>query len=159
MKYRLLSTEELSSLETEFIHFLVANGIDAPLWEKIKANDKPRTDELIALFSDMVLDNVLQKIEFIENKRAKIVQTIRFLPDKMVCAGIVINAESDINLTQSQDIEALVKGEKSAEAKYFITENSYQQSREQDLFLLLETGFLISDERLFNALQAISSVK
>lgn len=159
MKYRVLSNEELRHLEKEFIHFLAVSGIDAPLWINIKENDTPRMLVLIEQFSDMVLEGALQRVQYIELRRPKSVQVIQCLPDKMVLAGLSIAPDSAIDLTQSSDLQDLMSGKASIQANYFISEKPYTKSREEDVFLLLETGFLITDAKLFEAFQQINQIK
>lgn len=159
MKYRVLSTEELQHLEKEFIHFLAVSGIDAPLWINIKENDTRRMLELIEQFSDMVLEGALQRVQYIELRRPKSVQVVQCLPEKMVLAGLSIVPESGIDLTQVSDLQDLISGKAATKANYFISEKPYTQSREEDIFLMLETGFLITDAKLFEAFQRINQIK
>jgi hypothetical protein len=154
MKYRSLSIEELELLEKEFVNFLAVNGIDAPLWVEIKENDTRLMLTLIEQFSDMVLEASLQKIHYAEFAAAKSLQAIHFLPEKMICAGIRLSSDSNIDLTKPEHFKQLASGEIALNAKYFVTEQPYTKSREEDIFLLLETGFSIADSKLFEVLVA-----
>ncbi|SFC17503.1 hypothetical protein SAMN05421780_103163 [Flexibacter flexilis DSM 6793] len=159
MKYRILSNEELRHLEKEFVHFLAVSGIDPPLWINIKENDTPRMLVLIEQFSEMVLEGALQRVQHIELRRPKSVQVIQCLPDKMVLAGLSIAPDSVINLTETSDLQDLIAEKTTTKANYFMSEKPYTQSREEDIFLMLETGFLITDAKLFEAFQRINQIK
>jgi hypothetical protein len=43
-KYRLLTLEELKSMEKEFVDFLVLNGIPGEDWVKLKDTDPDRAE-------------------------------------------------------------------------------------------------------------------
>ncbi len=68
MKYRRLSTDELQELEKEFVHFLVSNGIAADDWVKLKEEENDKAEALIDTFSDVVMEKVLGKVDFLEKR-------------------------------------------------------------------------------------------
>lgn len=68
MKYRLLTKEELSATENQFINFLALNGIPSDYWEKIKKNDQVRVNSLMEEFSDFIFDNILRNVDIIEHR-------------------------------------------------------------------------------------------
>ena len=63
MKYRCLTDEELKELEQEFKHFLISNNVYTEEWEKLNKKKDKRVQELVELFSDVVLDKALKNIK------------------------------------------------------------------------------------------------
>ena len=63
----MLSLTELESLRDEFIRFLVVNGIDALQWEEMKSNDPVGYGAWLEKFSDLVMDDVLTKVQYIDH--------------------------------------------------------------------------------------------
>jgi len=62
LKFRPLSAEELTELETEFKHFLVINAIYDDEWRQLAANNPSKAQEFIDLFSNIVLEKVYTKL-------------------------------------------------------------------------------------------------
>ena len=61
MRFRKLSKIELEALSEELIQFLVVQGIDDDLWRDINKKSPEKAEELVALFSDTVLQKVYSK--------------------------------------------------------------------------------------------------
>lgn len=158
MKYRRLRPDELEQLEQEFIHFLVANGIPGPDWEKIKASENEKAEELIGLFSDIIFDKTLEQVRYLEFKTPKDIKTFHCLEDKIVLNGLRVEGDTALDLTQTQDpremLQLLSAG--SAKLKLYTAQKAYQPSRKQELFKMMESGALISrDGALFNSLEEL----
>ena len=67
MKYRRLSLDELESVRDEFVTFLIANGINAEHWEELKAAEPNLTEGMILAFSDIVWEDVLSRVKYLEH--------------------------------------------------------------------------------------------
>ena len=67
MKYRCLSDEELKELEGEFKHFLISNNFYTEEWEELNKKKDKKVQELVEMFSDIVLDKALKNIRFLEH--------------------------------------------------------------------------------------------
>ena len=68
MKYARLSKEQFESLHEEFALFLATQSIDKKQWDQIKTENLTLTDELLDLFSNVVWDQSLDKITYLENR-------------------------------------------------------------------------------------------
>ena len=67
MKYARLTKEQLEEMHQEFINFLATQSITADEWEKIK-KEKPETaEEELDIFSDLIWEGVLNKVEYLEH--------------------------------------------------------------------------------------------
>lgn len=151
MKYRKLTLEELESLEKEFIDFLVINSITADDWVKIKRETPDRAEQIVELFSDFILDNVLRSIKYLVFKAEKEIYAYQCLDDKIVLVGFKTTSGRDINFREKDFLEeemlASVK-----DMKVFTTEKKYTKPREHELFEMMEKGCEISDGRFFKVL-------
>ena len=65
MKYRQLTKEQFESLHEDFARFLATQSIDAIEWNQIKKEKPKVAEEEINIFSDVVLYDVLTKINYI----------------------------------------------------------------------------------------------
>ncbi len=68
MSFRKLTEDELEELKEEFVQYLVANGVDAELWEQLKKEEPEKSDLFVQQFSNVVLQKSLEKIEYLEHR-------------------------------------------------------------------------------------------
>ncbi|MCB0630097.1 MAG: DUF6495 family protein [Saprospiraceae bacterium] len=158
MKYRRLRQDELEQLEQEFIHFLVANGVPGPDWEKIKTTDADKAEDLIALFSDIIFDKTLEQIQYLEFKSPKDIKTFHCQADKIILNGLKIDGETTLDLTITQDPQEMMRQLASSPAKLrlYTAQKEYHPNRKQELFNMMESGALISrDGALFKTLEGL----
>jgi len=148
-KYRLLTPEELTQFEEEFIQYLVVNGITADDWEKMKINQKESAEKILDLFSDVVFEQILRKALFLEIRQANYVQAIQCLGEKMI---MIVLSVTDSSIDLSKDIPTSFEG-----LNLHTGEKKYATSREEELFELIEKGYEITNGDLFKSLM-ISSI-
>ena len=67
MKYTRLTKEQLEELNQEFINFLATQSITAEEWKEIKEQKPEVAEEELDIFSDLVWEGVLSKVEYLEN--------------------------------------------------------------------------------------------
>ena len=103
MKYRRLSVEELEQLEPDFIRFLATNSIAGEDWVKMKANNPERSNELIDLFSDLIFERTLKKVEHLEFKTPNDIKLFHCMEDKIVMLGLFVEGHSNLDFTKPTD--------------------------------------------------------
>ena len=160
MKFRRLNQEELSSLEAEFIRFLASNTITAEEWKRLKSEENEKAEGLIDIFSDLVFENTLKKVEYLELKTPRDLRTFHCEAEKITMFGLLIEGETQLDLTKTLVPEQMIAQLKlsGASLKLYSGEKSYRKAREQELFDLMEQGALISrDGHLFKTLQKLKS--
>lgn len=149
-KYRMLTNDELQELEKEFIEFLVLNGIVADDWEKIKKEEKQVAENLIILFSDVVIEGSMRKIKFLEFRHRNEILMFQCLPEKIVLVGL---ESSDKSVDFSKD--ELLNLAESPDLSVYTKEKDYKESREMELFKMVQNGSMISDGSLFKKCAAL----
>lgn len=157
MKYRRLTDEELNELEKEFINFLVVNTVTADDWVKLKENDPMQAEEYIEQFSDMVLDKVLGNIKFLEHRSEKELMVFQCLEDKLVLIGLTVGSDVDVDLNNEASLTGMVLNSVVLEGKVkiFRNEKPYSKDRTDELFEMLQSGCLITDEKIFETIQGL----
>lgn len=158
MKYRRLTNEELAELETEFIRFLVSNTVTGDDWEKIKKEDPKKAEGLIEIFSDIVFDKTISKIEYLEMKTPKDLKIFQCNKDNIELMGLKIDGESELDLTHDISSEEMMVKLQSSDAKlqlYSANKKYKNENREQELFQMMQWGSLISDGKLFHLLRTL----
>ena len=159
MQYRRLTQAELNELETQFVTYLAANSITAPDWELLKSESPDKAETLIELFSDMVFDQTLETIEYLEYKEAQDIKTFHCGPEKIQMLGLFIEGHTDVDLRESMNPVEMMQRVKAANAKvtlYSMEKALPPENRKAELFRMLENGCRISrDGMLYKTLKGL----
>lgn len=153
-KYRRLSSEEFEALEKEFIDFLVLNGITAPDWQKLKDEEVEKAHQIMDSFSDVVLEGVLRKAQYVEMRSSKEVILLKTEETGFRVVALRSDDSSEMDFTKPDLMMELIN---SGKAKLSVGRNftEYRNGREMDMFEILSNGGFITDERMFNAVDQL----
>jgi succinylglutamate desuccinylase len=157
MKYRMLSAEELVPFEEDLKQFLIVNGVHGDEWEQMNRETPEKAIELVALFSDTVLQKVYEKIMFLEFRSVDSCLVFHCLSDRSLLIAIQ-HTQPDLDLSTPESIHAALTGELSR-LNFFRSEKMHQHSREEEIHRLFEQGCVPSDEAFWNALVAVVTNK
>lgn len=148
MKYRPLREDELKELEGQFILFLSAQSIPSSDWENIKRTAPKRTKELMDAFSDVVFEKVLKNVKYLEFKTPKDFKTFYCEADKINLIGLRIEGETNFDFTKDQHPQEMLAEmiQSKANLKLYHASKPYKKGREIELFDMMESGALISQE-------------
>ena len=148
MKYARLTQEQLEELHEEFINFLATQSITASEWETIK-NDKPEVaEEELDVFSDLIWEGVLSRIDYLESISAQHMHLF-WLTDKEMKLISVKVRNPDIDLTTSVGFAWFKKNWQSDYIDYLTASKAYSQDPNQDKFDLIKQGGVITRGDLF----------
>ena len=67
MKYSRLTKEQFDEMHQEFINFLATQSITAEEWQKIKTENPEVAEQELDIFSDLIWEGVLNKVEYLEH--------------------------------------------------------------------------------------------
>jgi hypothetical protein len=154
MKYKRLTSEELHALESDFINFLASAQITGPDWEKMKREENEKAIELIDVFSDVVYDKVLGKINYLEYRDAKSLNLFHFGKDKVQLIGLRVKDHSPLDLTSDAVMQQWNEAD-NASVNIIRSERDYEKEKQLEVFELLQTGCLITDDKLFKLLSSM----
>ena len=160
MEYRRLTLDELKELEPEFKRFLATHQLQPEDWENLKSEQPERVEELIDQFSDIVFDQVLGKVYYLEYRQAREISIFHFGEENMEIAGLRITSNNpDIDLNDKAVINRLANNPNSmlaeGEIEVFNTHKPYQRSRKQEILHFWESGCVVGDEQLFRTIQQL----
>jgi len=150
-KYRDLTLEELQELEKEFVDFLVLNGIDSEDWVNIKKEKSEKAEGIISAFSDVVFQKILMQCRYIEKYTSRSITAIFCDKNKMHLQRIELPEDAPYDLLNKEDFEKL-KTEVDVELEYSKGEKEYAGDRELEIYKMLESGFIISNQKLYMSL-------
>lgn len=154
MKYKRLNNEELEHLEKEFVNFLSSAQVTGPDWEKMKTEELDRAEDLLDVFSDMVYDKVMGKMKFLEFRDAKTLNIFNCLADKVELIGLRVKENSDLDLT-ADDVFKNWDDSTMRSLNIVKSEKKYTNERGVEVFALLQSGCLITDDKLYNVLTGL----
>lgn len=143
MKYRKLSKEELQELKTEFIQFLVANGLDAAEWKRLNDEDLDAANEMVDLFSDVVFDKALNNMKFLKHVSKHHIKYFYCLENKVMLLSIKAHDNSPLDFTQAEVLSKLASGDEvfeKGEITYSTSEKEYVKERNIEVFELMNQG-------------------
>ena len=156
MKYTRLSKEQLESLHEEFTLFLATQSIDKIQWDKIKTENPTLTDELLDLFSDMVWDQSLEKITYLENRSDH--HLFLFKCEDALIDLILIQLEKDCpSLMQKDYRHWLSKHLSDPRVTIYESSRSFKASFKEEKFNLISKGAMITDGETFEDLKSFLS--
>ena len=145
-KYRLLSNKELKLMEKDFIEYLVVNSITADDWIKLKKNDPEKAQMILELFSDVVLEKVLRKSQYLKKVNKDSILCFHYQSNQVVLVGIQENIPGAITklwTSQSYNID---------DYELMHSEKEYKEQREIEMYRMIEKGAIISDGKLYKQL-------
>lgn len=124
MRYRRLTSEELSAVEGEFVKFLSSQGLDATEWQKVKIENPNQVERLLDEFSIFFWESTTSRITYLEKVSVDDRWLFKF-------------GESSAEVLRWQKVECKDKPDISKGKKEFS-----EEARGREIFLLLEQGLL-----------------
>jgi hypothetical protein len=153
MKYRMLTNEELSHLEEDLKQFLIVNSVHGDEWATMNEKTPEKAVELVAIFSDTVLQKVYEKLTYLEFRSADSCILFHLLPEKMELISLQRkNKNCDLSTVESIH-EALQK--QVSNLNFFKSEKHYDTTREMAIHELIESGCVVSSSEFWNVLKHV----
>ena len=150
-KYRTLTLKELESMEKEFVDFLVLNGITGDDWEKLKIEKPENAEGICEAFSDVVFTKILKQCRYVESHTPKHIVAVFCDKKEMHLQGLEAPKDSSIDFTDAQQFEQL-KSKPPEGIQKLTSQKSYVENREMEIWKMLNSGFFISDQKLYMTL-------
>ncbi len=158
MKYRRLTYEELEERTSQFIQFLTQQSIDMSQWAELQQTNTSLARQLIDDFSDIVIEQKLNEIHFLEERTDKELKVYKFLKTKVIIINLQIQTEIDLNLCRYASVANLLSSfdhNMWDSIELDIEEHSYNGERAQEIFQLMKAGCFITHEAEFNELYTL----
>lgn len=154
MKYRMLTDDELTHLESDLIAFLIVNGVHAEEWKKINEEEPQKARDLVALFSDQVFDVIYEKIQFVEHRSSESCLVFAFHTNEQELIAIQRKKDSNIDLSTPESIHDALNNHIGS-LDIFTSKKHYSSERNIEMHQILENGGVISDVQFWNALKQL----
>ncbi|MBC9797883.1 DUF6495 family protein [Sinomicrobium weinanense] len=148
MKYRRLTKEQMEELHQEFINFLATQSITADEWKEIKQEKPEAAEEELDVFSDLIWEGVLNKVEYLENISARQMHLF-YLADKEMKLIAIRVQNPDIDLTTKEGFGWFKKHFMTDMVEIMTATKAYSEDRNRDRFELIEKGAVITKGELY----------
>jgi len=154
MKYRQLTKEQFFELHEEFSKFLATQQIDVKEWETIKLSKPEVAEEELNIFSDLVWEGVLTKVDYLEHISNQHINLFKCNSKEIIRIYIKWNDENK-SFLNAADYSWFQKNPLDDRIEYFIAVKKYSKDRNVEIFDLIEKGSEISKGELFNATSSL----
>ena len=149
MKYKRLSKEQLEELHKEFINFLATQSITGEEWADIKKNKPEVAEEELDVFSDLVWEGVLDKVEFLEHFSKEQILLFYLTEQNMNLVAIKVN-NPDIDVLTNEGYKWLQENLLDDSVSFFNAEKEYTEDKNLDKFKIIEQGAHITKGDLYH---------
>jgi len=154
MKYTRLTKEQLEEMHEEFIRFLASQAIDAKEWEELKTHKPDVAEEEIDVFSDLVWENVLNKVEYLEHFSPQHLYLFKIGSEHISLIAIKLDNET-INLATRDGYAWLQKHLLDEEVTLYTSTKAMTDDRNQDVFALIKQGANITKGELYRYFEKV----
>ena len=137
MKYTRLTKEQFEELTQEFINFLATQSITAKEWKEIKENKPAVAEEELDVFSDLVWEGVLSKVDYLENIAPQQMYLFSVDGNQLRLIGLKIKTE-EIDLTTKEGFAWLRENLISDEVELFNADKTIESDTNIKIFELIK---------------------
>jgi len=149
MKYSRLTKEQFEELHQEFINFLATQTITSDEWEDIKINKPEVAEQELDVFSDLVWEGVLSKVNYLEHIFGQQMHLFHLKEDDMELIAIKIKDETK-DLATPEGYEWFKNNLLSDDVELLTAKKTYSEDKPLDKFKLIQQGGVITKGDLYN---------
>lgn len=153
-KYRLLNDEELKHFEEELKQFLILNHVYAEEWKEINETNPEKALELVALFSDNVLQRVYENMHFLEKKTKDACFVFHFKQEVVDLKIIQSDRSENLDLSTAESLHHAMQNYLE-DLSFYKSSKKYTETREQEIHQLIEQGAIPSSKMFWESLEEI----
>ena len=148
MKYTRLTKEQLEELHEEFINFLATQSITGEEWKRLKGEKPDVAEDEIDIFSDLIWEGVLNKVQYLENISAQHMHLFHCAEKEMKLFSVKV-LNPNIDLTTEIGFNWFKKNWQSDFVEYLTAAKAYTDNKNLDIFKLIQQGTVITKGSLY----------
>ena len=149
MKYARLTKEQFEELHPEFISFLATQSITADEWAELKSNNPQVVEQELDVFSDLIWEGVLNKVEFLEHISPRQLMMFRISETHIDLVGIKIDNPA-IDIATAYGYKWLQQNLHDDSVSLYTSNKAIKDDRNKDVFVLIQQGASITKGELYN---------
>ena len=138
----------MEELHQEFINFLATQSITGEEWGKLKKEKPEVAEEELDVFSDLIWEGVLSKVQFLENISAQQMHLFHLQEKEMKLISVKV-MNPDIDLGTKEGFSWFRKNYQSDFVEYLTASKAYSADKNLDKFNLIRQGGAITKGELY----------
>jgi hypothetical protein len=154
MKYTRLTKEQFEALHQEFARFLASQSITADEWEKLKVEKPNVVEDELDVFSDLIWEGTLNKVQYLENWSEQQVFLFHFKESKIHLIAVKVS-NPEISLITNEGLHWLENNIGEDEVEIFEAEKGYTLEPNLEKFNYIKEGAIISKGGFYNTLNKL----
>lgn len=154
MKYARLTKEQFEELHPEFINFLATQTITAQEWDQIKRENPEAAEEELDVFSDLIWEGVLNKVEYVEHVSSNQIMLFHLGESHMSLIGIKVD-NPGTDLTTGFGYKWLQNNLQDDSVSLYTSTKPVSNDRNKDIFVLIQQGAVITKGELYQYLENV----
>ncbi len=154
MKYHRLTREQFEEMHQEFINFLASQSITAKEWEEIKEEKPQVAEQELDVFSDLVWEGVLDKVEYLEHFSANQIYLFHITLVEIKLIAVTVENEA-IDITTTEGYQWLQQNLMDKSVNLYTSVKAISDDRNKDIFALIKQGASITKGRLYHYFEDI----
>ncbi|MEM8506849.1 MAG: DUF6495 family protein [Bacteroidota bacterium] len=148
MKYKRLSQEQFEELHQEFINFLATQSITSEEWATLKKEKPEVAEEELDVFSDLIWEGVLAKVQYLENISANHMHLFQLTEKEMKLISVKVG-NPNVDLRTTEGFGWFKRNWQSDFVEYLTAAKAYSDDKNKDKFGLIEQGAVITKGELY----------
>lgn len=156
MKYSRLTKEQFEELHQEFINFLATQSITAEEWSDIKAHKPEVAEQELDVFSDLIWEGVLSKVEYLEHISPQQMHLFHCTDKQMRLIALKVK-KTEIDITTKEGYDWFRNNLLSDDIEFFTAKKDYSEDKGLDKFKLIQEGANITKGELYSYFEDLVS--
>ena len=156
MDYARLTKEQFKALHHEFSSFLAAHSIDKKKWDYIKSENPVLTNQKLDAFSDVVWNDVLDKIKYLEHRNDQLLFLFKCF-DKKIDLILIKQTKDCPSFFDEDHKNWLIKNIKDERVSVFQSSRDFGKNFKKEIFKLIKKGAVARDGIIYEDLKSFLS--
>ncbi len=108
--------------------------------------------KILAKYSEQTFEKVMKTVHFLERRTISTIELISCASEEMVSILVELPAKSTINFLKVDSLKEIrnINHFRSTQVS-----SKYLKSREKDIFTLIESGYKVVNDRLYNQIESL----
>lgn len=141
-------------MNQEFINFLATQSITAEEWQKIKTEKPDVAEQELDIFSDLIWEGVLNKVEYLEHISSQQMFLFHISEVTINLIAIKIDVEG-IDITTQNGYGWLQQNLMDDNVNIYTSTKALTEDRNKDIFALIKQGANITKGELYRYMQEV----
>ena len=156
MEYARLTREQFKALHNEFSSFLASHSIDKKKWDYIKSENPELTSQKLDAFSDVVWNDVLGKIKYLEHRNDQLLFLFKCF-DKKIDLILIKQTKDCPSFFDEDHKNWLIKNIQDDRVSVFESSRDFGKNFKKEIFKLIKKGAVARDGIIYEDLKSFLS--